>query len=379
MAKADFHDKPFDTGTKLKLDIFRGYIREWLPVFLSKLTCPTVGVYDFFAGPGRDSELAPGSPIIIRDEVSEYLPGGKRIIAQGISVKLYFNNKDKGNYEQLQQEVASWSPQIRNMVCLDSLDFKDAFELKIREVQDAHSANLLIMDQFGISKVIQEVFLQLVDCPKTDIMFFISSDIIRRFSEHENIRKYIALDKKLLDNPNEIHRKVADEYRQWIPANKEYYVAPFSIKKDNGNIYGVIFGSSSLYGLQKFLNVCWGLDPKTGEANYPIEDDDKSLWEGQHSLFDNNVYMKMDRLKVEVKSYLKESRRDNRELYRFCLEQGFLPKHINEILNHLRKEGVIKVVDIAGKTVSFNHISWKDYKTNIPRAFFSYQGEANGI
>lgn len=53
-----FHDNAFDPPTHLKLNIFRGYIREWLPVFLTRRTDgrsghKRVNVFDFFAGPGR--------------------------------------------------------------------------------------------------------------------------------------------------------------------------------------------------------------------------------------------------------------------------------------------------------------------------------------
>jgi hypothetical protein len=30
----DLHIKPFDEGTKTKLEIYRGYVRAWLQVFL---------------------------------------------------------------------------------------------------------------------------------------------------------------------------------------------------------------------------------------------------------------------------------------------------------------------------------------------------------
>ena len=40
MAK-DFHNEPFDEETILKLEIFKGYIREWIPVFLSKKSFAT--------------------------------------------------------------------------------------------------------------------------------------------------------------------------------------------------------------------------------------------------------------------------------------------------------------------------------------------------
>jgi len=52
-----FHDKVFDDSTQLKLAIFQGYIRKWLPVFLTQYgggrkNFQQVNIYDFFAGPG---------------------------------------------------------------------------------------------------------------------------------------------------------------------------------------------------------------------------------------------------------------------------------------------------------------------------------------
>lgn len=57
MAK-HFHESEFDDGTQVKLAIFRGYIRKWLPVFLtarkSGRNQEQVNLFDFFAGPGTD-------------------------------------------------------------------------------------------------------------------------------------------------------------------------------------------------------------------------------------------------------------------------------------------------------------------------------------
>jgi len=63
MAK-DFHAEPFDAGTTKKLEIFRRYVRELLPVFLAtNKVCNKVALYDFFAGPGKDAKGVKGSPI----------------------------------------------------------------------------------------------------------------------------------------------------------------------------------------------------------------------------------------------------------------------------------------------------------------------------
>ena len=88
----DFHAEPFDRETKLKLEIFRGYIREWLPVFLNKGTFKAITLYDFFAGPGKDVEGEKGSPLIIVEEVKAYLSNLSMHNAQGVKVNLYFND-----------------------------------------------------------------------------------------------------------------------------------------------------------------------------------------------------------------------------------------------------------------------------------------------
>ena len=55
MQNRDIHKKAFDEGTQTKLELFRAYLREWLPVFISKgeIYWPNVNILDFFAGSGR--------------------------------------------------------------------------------------------------------------------------------------------------------------------------------------------------------------------------------------------------------------------------------------------------------------------------------------
>jgi three-Cys-motif partner protein len=65
MGRLDFHDKPYDAGTLAKLRIFELYAQEWIPVFLSQpeLKFKEVHIFDFFCGPGTDSERVHGSPL----------------------------------------------------------------------------------------------------------------------------------------------------------------------------------------------------------------------------------------------------------------------------------------------------------------------------
>jgi len=90
----NFHNKPFDDETVLKLEIFQGYIRKWLPVFLSKPSFNAINIFDFFAGPGKDSNGVEGTPLIIIDEIKKYLCNSELPYANKVSIQLFFNDDD---------------------------------------------------------------------------------------------------------------------------------------------------------------------------------------------------------------------------------------------------------------------------------------------
>ncbi len=263
-----------------------------------------------------------------------------------------------------------------------SLAFSDAIESAQACLQRSSTANLLIIDQFGLKAVNSRVFQQISTYTGTDMLFFISSGNIRRFCEEESIQKYFSVSKEELYAipAKEIHRFICREYyRGLIPKGTEYYTAPFSIRKDkSSNIYGVIFGSGHLLGLEKFLRVSWKLDQATGEANYDIDDD--IIWHGQGALFpEDRVVKKLDRFERELTDYLSVGLTDNRMIYKFTLENGFLPKHAIEVLRRLRREGRLRVdyrAGIEGPSEGF-HLNSKSFKEK-PLVVFSTKDLSHG-
>lgn len=94
-----FHDTPFDDATQLKLELFRRYIRNWIPVFLTRQKDGRpnrpVHIFDFFAGPGRDSKGAPGSPLIVAQELQAFCESNAALRAEGPSVTLHYMFKQE--------------------------------------------------------------------------------------------------------------------------------------------------------------------------------------------------------------------------------------------------------------------------------------------
>lgn len=389
MAKS-FHQKQFDDGTHDKLTIFRGYVRRWIPVFLTAWkkggNYEAVNVFDFFAGPGTDAKGNPGSPRIIQDELKAYCDTHNDLKAKGLQIRLYFNDIDRSHVQQLEQCLAENA--CSKGCCqriLSSKPFQQAFADRLPLMQNARSANLVIMDQFGMKEVTPTLVTTLARCRATDILFFVSSSCIRRFAAEPGTQLYFQMSSDDLASSEykSIHRHICSYFRSTLPNGVKYHLAPFSIRK-GGNIYGIVFGSGSLLGLQKFLEACWELDEVTGEANYDIDDDPARY--GDRFLFaDMNGIKKQDAFERDLEDMLRESSTgqakstppNNLDVYRFTLERGFLPKHANKHLAELQKAGRLEVHAPKSaeppKKGAF-YLSWDYYKQTNVRAVFRLKG-----
>jgi three-Cys-motif partner protein len=364
MAK-DFHKKPFDDETILKLEIFQGYIREWLPVFLSKKKFDSIYIFDFFAGPGKDCNGVEGSPLIIIDEIKKYLSDPQSPYTGNVSIQLFFNDDDSDKTLSLQDEVAQKDV---SFVKISNQKFKQAFDASRVHLKASSAAKLIILDQGGIKQITPDIFKELINFPATDFMFFITSSSLRRFISTDEFGRYFPdmLPEKIKNIPaTDVHRFVCNYYQKLVPSEKSFYVAPFSIKK-GANIYGIIFGSGILLGLEKFLKVCWNKDNISGGANYDIDDD--MVREGKTLFTELNVSKKKDFFKKRLVIFLQDFRSNN-ELYKFTLENGCLLTHTVEILKGLQKSGSLEAEPSDTRKNSF-YLSWENYRKKIVKAKF---------
>ena len=370
-----FHDQEFDDGTALKLSIFQGYTREWVPVFMTDSPnmggITSVNIFDFFAGPGGDTASNPGSPLIIQQEIRKYCETHSSM-KNSKPITMYFNDKESSKIESLRLRIngiqcglGCCHPEFRTKL------FSEAFEELFPVIASPGSANLVIMDQFGITDVTPEVIQRLASCSCTDILFFFPSSFMHRFREHSAFSSKLDLRGKELDY-HTIHRDICECFRE-LMGSRKYYLAPFSIKK-NSSIHGVIFGTGSLYGLEKFLNVCWKLDPETGEANYNIEGDP---FRGQTNLLfpELKTYRKMDQFQADLLGEIREHQPDNLSMYPFCLKKGFPPCKANEALKTLQESGQIITIPIGDQKLRKGTF-YLGHKERVSKIRFRACGEA---
>jgi three-Cys-motif partner protein len=334
MPSKNLHSQPFDEATLTKLEIFREFLTEWLPVFIYSPNTRLIKIYDFFAGEGQDPNGIPGSPIIILRVIHSYK---NELIGKNKKIRVLLNEYDSQKFSKLQklvnQELASMTD-LNQLLIVDqkNCDFALIFDKEFPNLKFGNS--LIFLDQNGIKHITKEVFLKLSSFPKTDFLFFISSSYFNRFDFKEyHPDLLIEGDFKHSD----IHRKILEYYRGLLPNNTNLKLYPFTLKKPKyGNIYGLIFGSRHPTGIEKFLNVAWNTNKINGEANFDIDED---LEKKQDVLpFEKINPTKIDKFKENLKKIIiSKGSITNKEILDYALECGHPPKHATDVLIEMRK------------------------------------------
>lgn len=349
MAK-NINSKPFDETTKLKLDIFQDCFKEWFPVFLYNWVDKVV-IYDFFAGSGKDSVGQFGSPLVLLDvakgENRHYC--GKKSKPISFSFNEALPQKSAELSKNVAEHLVKCAEENNCGGCVyDYSVSKDEFKnLFHREevssvLENPKIGKFILLDQYGFSQIDDDIFQKLISYPSTDFIFFISSSFIKRFQEHPSVKAYIDTEKINFDEsqPKECHRVIANYFRSSIPNGKEYYLHHFSIQKEvgKGNYYGLIFGSKHTLGMEKFLKVCWQKDPKSGEANFNINDD----FEHGTLFFTNETSNKKESVETDLKTKILDGTiSDNISGLKYTLQQGCEPTLYTNTVKKLVTSGKI--------------------------------------
>ncbi|GAA3556060.1 three-Cys-motif partner protein TcmP [Marinobacter xestospongiae] len=347
MSNNNFFDRGFDDKTSIKLGLYESYLTEYLGVWVAssfgERLPKEIDIYDFFAGPGVDGAGVPGSPMVAFEVISKY---ADRLAEFGQRIRLWLSDISEERVSSLKSLFANRAEWPRNTsIEIHQMEFVDA--LNANRGRLGKIPALIFADQFGVKYITPEIFAKLASLKATDLIFFISSWTLNRFSDHDNIKKYHqGIGEYLKDaKPGHIHRKVKDYYQSLVPKGRNYHLAPFSMKK-GGNVHGIIFGTSHIAGMRKFLNVAWKIDVDRGEADFDIDED---------RLIDDEVQMDMlgdDRAPKKVELFEDEVRQailsgklaSDQAVHEFSIYSGFLPvKHAKPVVDQLRKDGVLQV------------------------------------
>ncbi len=208
-----------------------------------------------------------------------------------------------------------------------------------------------------------------------DVLYFISSSHYQRFCrepEFKNLNLPINTETIKKAARSRVHEVLVEEIRRVLPRSTSMRLYPFSLKKDNGNVHGVIFGAKHPRAVDKFLHAAWKLNSQNGCANYDIEEESKNVqleWDFQAT----GVCVKKSMTKIEkFKKSLREAVlsgkiKSNADAYFFVLSKGHIPAHAKEELMKMKEE---KLIYFEGRSPSITYIALFGKKENLKKVDF---------
>lgn len=338
----DLHEKPFDSETKTKLELFEDYLEEWLPVFSKRGIYKHAIICDFFAGVGKDSNNVDGSPLRILNKI-DYL---RNEIDSNFKITIILNEYNPNKYEELKKVVHNKisNSKLESIVKVEyyNEDFTKLFHMLQNRL--SKEPCFMFLDQNGIKHVTQDIIHRLESFLMTDFLFFISSSYLIRFAGEPSFKKYhpnLPVEKLTQGSYTNIHQNVLEYYRGLLSEESRTKLYPFTIKKV-GNIYGLIFGSKHPLGIDKFLRVAWKKNGINGNANFDIDNDN----EINDSLFAEvegfKQVTKIEKFKQNLKAFIfEQTTTTNKELYDYTIEAGHIHPHAVALMKELKKKGII--------------------------------------
>jgi len=350
MPVIDLHEKPFDEGTIVKLELFEEYAKQWLPTFIMS-QYKEVWIFDFFAGTGYDIVGNAGSSIRLLRQIKNQIGN---IFQQKIKINICFNEYDENKYEELVFSCKRFLNDNKDLarainVQFRKCDFKELFPKCLSTIRQFPS--LVYLDQNGIKFIAEKFILELEKTKTTDFLYYISSSYFWRFGNTKAFKNVIDMDmEKVKQNPYKfIHVAILNHLKSKLPNNSDLSLYPFTIKKQAG-MYGIIFGAKHKRAVDKFLKTVWDMNQLNGAANFDIDDEKSKL---QLDIFEGKKLTKIESFCINLRAkVLNRELKTNKEIYNFALDEGHISQHASQVIKDMKKEGLI---DYSEKSPLINY------------------------
>lgn len=155
--------------------------------------------------------------------------------------------------------------------------------------------------------------------------------------------------------PEEFIDQLKISFKQYL-REQRIYVDTFTIERDKKNLYCLFFFAPHIKGFEAMLDTKWKMDEQQGKG-FRIS--------AQQLLFSE---VEISNYPEKLKQYiLQADYRTNKDIYFFGLDNGFLPRHTNEVFKEWQKsDKKFKIFLEDGKEARKNsfYISYKNSRNN---------------
>ncbi|MFC0776036.1 three-Cys-motif partner protein TcmP [Terrimonas alba] len=364
--------------SKAKLDLYKTYLKEYLPILGHSKFIEAINIFDIFCGTGIYDDGNMGSPLIAASCVLDYEAYFQQRGQVSKRVNLFINDFDENKVYSVSELIGSLP--FKNCKItpfnLDASEMMDLVGEKINGFSDKERS-LVFIDPYGYSKIERDKLYQLLKRRRSEVILFLPVAHMKRFTDealtdyekkaYENLRKFIhsffETSSKVITEVNLNIFDYIEELRKAFSFNGEFYTASHYIERNKANYYALFFIGHHIYGLEKFIEAKWKNDSLGKGFNQ--RSDQSTLFGETLTEYDKNI--SISNLKKLFRSLIGSMIQvSNIELYEFTLRNQFKASHMSQVLREMKANKIIEITDYNGismdKTPGFG-LTYTEYKS----------------
>lgn len=344
-----------------KVMLLEKYLQKYLNIISHDNYTRKVFLFDLFCSEGLYENGGEGSPLVILRLIKDLYFQSKAAEKKICQIDVFFNDENSKKISKLKKIVVEKKLHLN---VIGNLNYsEDSYDIILPKVQEfvnslKHHKAFIFIDPYGYGDIRASQIKELLKNKKTEVLLFLPTQFMYRFDDKGTPQALIEIIKELVDYKNwktstsvyEFIGQFTDALRNYL--GSEYFVDTFLIQKDANTVFCLFFFSSHIRGFEKMLETKWELDEEKGKGY---------TYDKQGDLFAKQKILDFEN---KLLDYLKEFR-SNADLYTFVLSNGFLPRHINEILCKLESEK--KIIPENKKRKNAFYINYENYKDDPSR------------
>ena len=333
--KNEFY-KDLAEHSKVKERLLGKYFEAYTQVLGHNRYTDCVAGFDLFAGKGIYEDGEHGSPMIIRKAMEIT---ANTLAAKGKSCKfeLYANDHNPEHTASLEASLKDSFPNGKVFWEVSNRDYQDCLESVAKLAVRRKTKSFIFLDPFGYKNISITDIATLLSSGNAELLLWLPITHMARFSRKETpaalqrIQDQLGIadsDFESLEGKNhqrEYIHLVVEKLRSYFP---QFYVDSFFIRAKPSVHHAMFFITPSAKGAEKLIEAKWTIDEDAGEGWSYKKASMESLFGASQAV------NRLEQLLVQKGGLLRKGT-NNVELYAFSIRNGYLPKHINQVLKEM--------------------------------------------
>jgi three-Cys-motif partner protein len=349
--------------SEAKLKLYDTYLAKYLSILARTPYVERIFIFDLFCGEGIYEKGEKGSPIMALETIKDHYYSNHSSCP---NITIWFNDIGLSEIENGVSKIERvkrfgekvYRPQ-NVIVDFFQEDYKNLYSKAIHLVNNTYRAKgLFFLDPYGYKAIKPEDIRNMLEGNNTEVLLWLPASFMYRFANTvthsdfrggEPLRDFIfalfGQNPPTFKSVYDFVEQITGSFRAYL-RELEIFVDTFTLERGGGNVYSLFFFTSHIKGYETMLSTKWDMDENRGKG---------------HTI---NKFLSFSEIQLEnypqkLKAFVASAEyRTNAEVYRFGLENGFLPKHTNQILREWKKEEMIEIFYPDGLLARGNHIEY---------------------